>query len=129
MPTTLVIAPGRILRRDHKRYRAGTQAPSGLSDAYIAAGLKDKLFTRVELRADAPPPTKGEAVERTFVHPEWSPGDPESIAGVPVKVIPQLLASLATAAKVEAVRDAEAAGKKRSTVARFCRERIKQIGS
>ena len=130
MPTVLIVAPGRILRSNHVRYRAGQQVPAGLPAGYVQRGLDDGLFVKVELREDAPPPTKGEPVERAFNHPEWDRADPDTIANVPVRLILQLLGSVHDAAQVRKIQEAEAGrSKPRSTVARFCRERLKQLAA
>ena len=127
MSVIYFIAPGQALRRNGRRYPAGAQAPADLPSADLARYLESGLLER---RETSPTPTsvvESVLVKSTFVHPDWTPSDPATIANVPTRTIPRLLGSLASVEDVELVALAEQEGKNRSTVLARCAERIKQI--
>jgi len=132
MPALYFVRDGRELRHDGYRYPAGAEVPASRlnSDALRRLSSPDGCLRKAEVSASAPPveTPKPEAVKPIFVHPDWDPTDPTTVSGVPVRVIPALLASLDEGA-VEAVKKAEeGAAQPRKTVLRHCNKRLAEFG-
>ena len=121
------ISPGQALQRNGIRYAAGARAPADLTPEQIAIYLERGLL---EARDTSPIPVEAvepEVVVTTFIHRDWHPDDPATIAEIPVRLMPQLLSSISTAAQVEVIAEAEERGKNRTTVIRLCLDRIAKL--